>query len=381
MGNIIIYVHDLRSSGVVRDAMMLADHCAGRHDTTLVAGHGEGFFREAAGQGRYRLAILKDRPSPAASRITAAQPLRRWLRGQPPGVLLSMGNHGHATAYLACRGLGHVGRVYRISNEVTRGDGLRGALRMHWMERLIADAARIAIVGATLRRAPMLARAIERGHAVEIPSGVDVDQARALALAPSPHPWFDEDVPVVLGIGRLRPQKNFALLIEAVGAARAERRLRLAILGSGSGSGSGDERARLEDCAARAGLGEDFLLAGESANVFAWAARAGVFVLPSRWEGSSVALLEAMAVGAPVIASRRAGDAAQVLDEGRHGLLVGGEDRSELARAILVQLSGYAVRPGDRACAYGLPGGTYLDLVEAVMAEMAEMDGPARAAA
>jgi glycosyltransferase involved in cell wall biosynthesis len=374
MGNIIIYVHDLRSSGVVRDAMMLADHCAGRHDTTLVAGHGEGFFREEAGRGRHRLAILKDRPSSAASRITAAQPLRRWLRWQPPGVLLSMGNHGHATAYLACRGLGHVGRIYRISNEVTRGDGVRGALRMHWMERLIADAARIAIVGATLRRAPMLARAIERGHAVEILSGVDVDQACALARVPSPHPWFAEDVPVILGIGRLRPQKNFDLLIEAVGAARAERRLRLAILGGGTG----DERARLEQCAARVGLGEDLLLAGESANVFAWAARAGAFVLPSRWEGSSVALLEAMAVGVPVIASRLAGDAAQVLGEGRHGLLVGGEDSTELARAILVQLSDYAVRPGDRARAYGLPGAAYLHLAEAVMAEM---DGPARAAA
>jgi glycosyltransferase involved in cell wall biosynthesis len=103
-----------------------------------------------------------------------------------------------------------------------------------------------------------------------------------------------------------------------------------------------------------------------------------VFVLPSRWEGSSVALLEAMAVGVPVIASRLAGDAAQVLDEGRYGLLVGGDDRTELARAILVQLSGYAVRPGDRACAYGLPGAAYLDLIEAVMAEM---DGTARVAA
>lgn len=374
MGNIIIYVHDLRSSGVVRDAMMLADYCADRHDTTLVAGHGEGFFREEAGQGRYRFEVLKDSPSPAASRITAALPLRRWLRHQPPGVILSMGNLGHATPHIACRGLGHMRRIYRISNEVTRGDGVRGALRMHWMERLIGDAARIAIVGAALRRAPMLARAIERGHAVEIPSGVDIDQARSLAQAPSPHPWFDDGVPVILGIGRLRPQKNFELLIEAVGIARGERRLRLAILGGGTV----EEQARLKQCAARAGLGDDFLLAGESSNVFAWAARAGVFVLPSRWEGSSVALLEAMAVGVPVIASRLAGDAAQVLDEGRYGLLADGENRTELARAILVQLSGYAVTPGERARAYGLPGAAYLDLIEAVMAEM---DGPAQAAA
>jgi len=374
MGNIFIYVHDLRSSGVVRDAMMLADHCAGRHETVLVAGHGEGFFREEAGRGRYRLEILKGSPSPAASRITAAFPLRRWLRRQPPGVLLSMGNLGHATPHIACRGLDHVPRIYRISNEVTRGDGLRGALRRHWMDRLVADAARIAIVGVALRRAPLLARAIGRGHAVEIPSGVDVDRALDLARAPSPHRWLDEEVPVVLGIGRLRPQKNFDLLIDAVGAARASRRLRLVILGGGTG----EERSRLEQCAARAGLGDDFLLAGESANIFAWAARAAVFVLSSRWEGSSVALLEAMAVGTPVIASRLAGDAAQVLDEGRHGLLVDGADSGELARAILVQLSGYAVPPGARARAYGLPGQAYLDLVEAVMAEMG---GSARAAA
>ena len=44
MGHIILYIHDLRSSGVNRDAMMLAEHCAGFHQTSLVAGHG-GLYR------------------------------------------------------------------------------------------------------------------------------------------------------------------------------------------------------------------------------------------------------------------------------------------------------------------------------------------------
>ncbi len=380
MGHIYIYVHDLRSSGVVRDSMMLAEHVAARHDTTLIAGHGQGFFRELAGQGRYRFVTLKAAASPAASRITAAMPLRRWLRKQPPGVIVSMGNMGHATPYLACRGLGHVARIYRISNEVTRGDGLRGALRMHWMERLVADAASLPLVGAAVGRAPMLARALARGQAVEVASGVDVEQARAMAAEPAPHPWFDETVPVVLGIGRLRPQKNFGLLIDAVSLARREKRLRLAIVGGGSD----EERAELADRAARAGLGEDFLLAGETTNVFAWAARAGVFVLPSRWEGSSLALLEAMAVGTPVVATRLAGDAAQVLDEGRYGLLVGGEDAGELARAIAVQLSFARVPPGERARDFALPAETYVRLIEAAMPDSVGPDsrGPdARAAA
>lgn len=362
MGNVIIYVHDLRSSGVVRDAMMLAAHCAGRHETTLVAGHGEGFFRDRAGQGDYALKILKPVAAKRGSRITAALPLRRWLRHQPPGVIVSMGNMGHATPWLACRGLGHIRRIYRISNEVARGDGLRGALRGRWMTMLMADAARLPVVGAALARNPVFADAIERGVAEEFASGVDVDHARALAAAPAPHPWLDEDVPVVLGIGRLRPQKNFGLLIDAVGQARRARRLRLVIVGGGSA----EERADLSARAVQAGLREDFLLAGETANVFAWAGRAGVFVLPSRWEGSSLALLEAMAVGTPVIASRLAGDAADVLGQGRYGLLVGGGDSAELAGAILAQLSDQAVRPGERARDYGLPTDAYLRMIESV---------------
>jgi glycosyltransferase involved in cell wall biosynthesis len=362
MGNVIIYVHDLRSSGVVRDAMMLAAHCAGRHETTLVAGHGEGFFREEAGRGGYALRILKPTASKRASRITAALPLRHWLRRQPPGVIVSMGNMGHATPYLACRGLGHIRRIYRISNEVARGDGLRGAMRGRWMTMLMEDAARLPIVGAALARNPLFADAIERGVAEEFASGVDVDHARAMAQAPSPHPWFEEDVPVVLGIGRLRPQKNFGLLIDAVGQARRKRRLRLAIVGGGTA----EEQADLSARAAQAGLADDFLLAGETGNVFVWAKRAGVFVLPSRWEGSSLALLEAMAVGTPVIASRLAGDAADVLGQGRYGMLVSGEDNAELAGAILAQLSGDMVRPDERARDYGLPAEAYLRMIESV---------------
>lgn len=374
MDHIYIYIHDFRSSGVVRDALMLADHCVDHHPTTLVAGHAEGFFREAADIGRYRVAVMKPMASPAASRVTAAFPLRRWLREQPGGVLLSMGNLGHATPHLACRGIDHIRRIYRISNEVRRGDGLRGALRMHWMQRLVDDADRIALVGAALGQVPVLARAVETGHAVTVASGVDADHALEMAAVPAPHPWLDEDVPLVLGIGRLRPQKNFALLVDAVGVARRSRRLRLAILGGGSV----EERADLAAKAAAAGLGEDFLLAGETTNVFAWAARAAVFVLPSRWEGSSLALLEAMAVGTPVIASRKAGDAPVVLDQGRHGLLIGGEDAEELAAAIARQLSPDAVRPGDRARDFGLPSPVYLGLAQQVMA--ARREGVRRAA-
>ncbi|TZG27525.1 glycosyltransferase [Sphingomonas montanisoli] len=360
MTDIIIYVHDLRSSGVVRDAIRLADHCAERHRVTLVAGHGDGFFRDLAGQGRHDfVALCKGRRSPVAMKLHAALALRRWLAGRPAALIVSMGNMGHATPFLATLGARRHACVYRISNEIARGDGLRGALRTIWMKALIADAVSIPLVGAALARNPIFADALADGRAVEMRSGVDLAEARAKAAAPSPHVWLDEDVPVILAIGRLRPQKNHELLIAAM--ARLDRPARLVILGGGTD----EERARYTRIATEAGLKADaFLLAGETDNVFAWLSRAKLFALPSRWEGSSVALIEAMAVGTPIVASTLAGDAREVLDHGRYGRLFDGDDPDALARAIEAQLSDGVIGPGDRALAYASPDDDYRALFE-----------------
>lgn len=367
MRHVYLYVHDLRSSGVVRNALDFAKRLSQDHPTTLVAGYGQGFFAEEAARGPFRLKTLADREG-AFGRGVAALRLRAWLSNQPGGVLMSVGNMGHWTPFLACQGLGRVARIYCISNEVARDDGLKSRIRLAWMAALARDAARIVVVGRALRRLPLFARAIGTGLAAELPNGVDNALAAQLSRAPAPHPWLEESVPVVLGIGRLRPQKNFDLLIEAVGRARATRRLRLAIIGGGSA----DERERLAGLAQAAGLDQDFLLAGETDNVFAWLSRAAVFALPSRWETSSLALLEALAAGTPVVASRLAGDAALVLDEGRYGLLFDGDDPDALAQAVLAQAQA-PVRPGERALAYdlSLTNDLYAGLVNEVLATAA----------
>lgn len=365
MAKIILYVHDFRTSGVVKDSLLLAQHCAQSHDVTLVAGYGGGFLEEEARGGGYAVHVLHTGSPRAPSRLRAAPALRRWLKTQGPCIVVSMGNMGHASPYWASRGLPHVRKVYRISNEIKRADGLRGRLRTLWMRRLIADAHCMPLVGAALSANPLFAEALHRGVAIQMASGVDSASARAMASAPAPHPWLEEDIPVVLGIGRLRPQKNFALLVEAAGRLRKERALRLVIVGNGSP----EEQARLHQTALDTGLDGSFLLAGETDNVFCWLSRAAAFALPSRWEGSSVALLEAMAVGTPVIASRLAGDAADVLDHGRYGLLFDGADAGALAAAIARQISQDAVTPGERALQYPPPWDRYRELIEGVARE------------
>lgn len=369
MRHVYLYVHDLRSSGVVRNAIDFAKRLAADHPTTLVAGYGEGFFADEAARGPFALKVLAPEEG-ALGRAMAALRLRAWLARQPAGALMSVGNMGHWTPYLACQGLGHIARIYCISNEVARDDGLRSRMRLAWMRLLTLDAARVVVVGRALRRLPLFARAIASGLAVELPNGVDNALAARLAQAPAPHPWLGEPVPVVLGIGRLRPQKNFDLLIAAAGRVRATRPLRLAIIGGGAAA----ERERLVGLANAAGLGDDFLLAGETDNVFAWLARSAVFALPSRWETSSLALLEALATGTPSVASELAGDAAMVLDDGRYGLLFDGHDPDALARALLAQIE-TPVRPGDRARAYdlSLTNDAYARLVADVLRQ-----GPAK---
>ncbi len=365
MSRIVLFVHDLRASGVVRDSLNLALHCAPFHTVTLVSGHRTGFLQEQVRASGIEWICLRDRAGGNASRLFAIPPLlRRWLRHQEPCVLVSMGNMGHATVYLASRGLPHVQRIYRISNEVARHEGLFGWLRTSWIRRLIQDADGLPLVGAALAANPLFASTLQRGVAVQMASGVDIAYARQLAEAPSPHAWFQEDVPVVLGIGRLRPQKNFGLLIEAAALLRRTRRCRLVIIGGGSEG----ERVALAKQAAHAGLGDDFLLAGETQNVFCWLARAQVFVLPSRWEGSSVALIEAMSVGTPIVASMLAGDAAEVLENGRFGRLFDGASAPLLAEAIELQLSDQVVKPGDRALRYGEPWESYRSMFERVAA-------------
>lgn len=340
----IIYVHDLSGSGVVVAALAFARWLAERRETILAAGYDQGLFR-GADAGKARLVTLLDRPG-RNRRWDAAVALRRLVRESGAEAIVSMGNLGHRSVLWGTAGL-RLKRIFLISNDVSRKKKFvvkrwMQAARRRWMVRA-AD--RLVPVGQGFMDAPWLARAQALGKVAIIPNGVDVDRARELAGAPCPHPWLEDGGdPVVIAVGRIRPQKNHAALVEAVRLANRERPCRLILLGDGPD----EDVTALRERIAASGLEGRVLLAGTTDNVFAWVARSALFALPSNWEGSSIALLEAMAVGTPVLASRQAGDAAQVLEEGRWGVLVDARDVSSIARGIVRQLDD-PVRPDRRA--------------------------------
>jgi glycosyltransferase involved in cell wall biosynthesis len=127
---------------------------------------------------------------------------------------------------------------------------------------------------------------------------VDCRRIAKLALEVAPHPWLvDGGPPVVLGIGRLLPQKDFPTLLRAFALLRSSRPGRLVILGEGP------EREHLMTLARDLDVARDVLLPGFVANPFAWLGRASLFVLSSAWEGLPTVLIEALACGTPVVAT------------------------------------------------------------------------------
>lgn len=110
--------------------------------------------------------------------------------------------------------------------------------------------------------------------------------------------------PTILALGRLSPEKGFAVLIDAVAQLRRE-----AIPASLRIVGDGPERAALEAAAREAGIAEAVSFAGElpPAAVRRELAEADIFCMASFSEGLPISLMEAMAIGLPVVSTWIAG--------------------------------------------------------------------------
>lgn len=129
-----------------------------------------------------------------------------------------------------------------------------------------------------------------------LPNPVDEAMLRARAQTPSRPPTNGR---VLVAAGRLTHQKGFDRLIKLVPLLPDDVSLTI--------YGDGPERANLKTQIGRLGLDGRVLLAGFSDKLAAAIAGADAFILPSRWEGMPNVVLEALALGTPVIASAESG--------------------------------------------------------------------------
>ena len=143
------------------------------------------------------------------------------------------------------------------------------------------------------------------------------------------HLWFAPgSPPVILGVGRLEKQKDFATLIRAFAQVQQQRLARLMILGEGT------ERPYLEALVRELGVEENVALPGFVANPYAYMAKAAVFVLSSLYEGLPTVLIEAIAAGTPVVSTDCKSGPTEILANGLYGTLVAVGDSQGMATAI-----------------------------------------------
>jgi glycosyltransferase involved in cell wall biosynthesis len=264
-------------------------------------------YGERDDEFRERLGGIGILPTPRGLRAPAMSLLAPWLhrRALREATLLKANQPAGAWTAVLAKWLWRKPLIvrcgYRWSYNRARdgGRGLRQRLVV-LLERLAVRAAdRVVVTTADVGEYLRTTHGLDARRIRVVPNHVDVDLFAPAQAA-------SRDKGLLLFVGRLSPEKNLPLLIEA--AARLPG-ARLQIVGDGA------ERSRLAALADTRGVRAEFTGTIDNARLPVLMNRAEVFVLPSRYEGHPKALLEAMACGVPVVGT----DVPGIRDVVRHG--------------------------------------------------------------
>jgi glycosyltransferase involved in cell wall biosynthesis len=262
--------------------------------------------------------------------IGSLVPLIRYLRRERPRVLISSMSHANLVALWAAKLAWRATPVMvTVHNTMSESTGSNGGLERRLLRTFYPWATWI--VAVSQGAADDLARTtgVPRSRVEVVYNPVITPAVLALARRPPDHPWYAPGgPPVILGVGRLTRQKDFFTLVRAFAELRRWRCARLIILGEG------EDRPALEALVAELGLHDDVSLPGFRDNAPAYMARSALFVLSSAWEGLPTVLIEALAVGTPVVSTECPSGPREILQEGRLGALVPIGDVPALARAM-----------------------------------------------
>lgn len=334
MRRIAIFVATSGHSGVDRVVRNLAPAIAERGilvDVLHIDGHGP--YLDPGHHDRLRVVEL------GASHVyTALVPLIRYLREVRPDALLTDKDRVNRVAVLAHRLARSRARlVVRTGTTVSLNlaarkpvDRLVNLWSMRYLYRL-ADAIVLPSRDAAEDFAETVG--IPRTRVSVCPSPIATPALYASAAEP-----FDAELappgdgPLIVAIGELSLRKDYATALRAFAALDASRGARLVILGEGR------QRDALERLADSLGVTGRLRLPGFVANPYPALAHADVFLHASRFEGSPVAVMEAVALGRPVVSTDCPSGPREILDNGRIGTLVPVGDAAAMANGLATML-------------------------------------------
>ena len=329
----ILFLHGLTAvvGGAERDLLLMTRQLPDCGVTPFVGCPREGpLVQELAKQGTKVIALDFPpwrKPRFFASRLPAIYRLYQVIARE--GIHLMHINEMWWTplGYCAAR-LAGIPSVAHIRQEVEAR-----RVRQYWLRyptRVIAVSKAVSTV---LERAE-----VKPSNLMVLYTGVDLQAAQASLMTNGDviggihHRYrMDQNSPVIGTVAHLFPRKGHEYLIQAVSQVRqAFPTIRCLIVGEGDPAYAAELRA----LAGSLGLHEQIIFTGFQDSVYPYLESMDVFVLPSVMEGFGIVLLEAMAMGKPIVASC-VGGIPEVVDDGVTGLLVPPRDSSAMADAVI----------------------------------------------
>jgi glycosyltransferase involved in cell wall biosynthesis len=262
-----------------------------------------------------------------------------YLNKEPPDILLSAKTHTNLVALWASQ-LSQRSIPVIISEHSTHSNRIGNKKKWRWrfifplLAREYPKAQYIISVSKGVKSDLIRHTHISDHHIRTIYNPICTASIMSDSLKSIPHPWFiDPKPPIILGVGRLVPAKDFPTLLYAFARVRKEVRAHLILLGEGK------KRKELEALITHLGLTQEVWMPGIVDNPYAFMARASVLALSSILEGLPTVILEALACGCPVVSTDCPSGPAEILKNGQYGRLVPIGDAAALADAILTTLT------------------------------------------
>jgi len=328
-GRLAVVIHALHGGGAERMAALLANHWAGRGRTVTVVTLGEAHgdtYGLAPDINRTGLGLVGHSPTPLHglwNNWRRLRALREAIRQARPGVVVSHCLETNVLVLLATRRLGC---PVVITEHTSLADHRVGPLWRWLRRRTYPRCAGLVVLNEAWRESA--GQLVGHRPVWVIPNAVRPPRHRRSPGAPGP-PGGQRRPFRVISMGRLAPEKGFDMLLAAFAqVARDRPHCQLRILGDGP------ERPRLQRQIQRLRLAGQVHLAGWVADPERQLVEADLYVLSSRYEGSPVALQEAMACGLPAVSFDCPGGARDVVRHEVDGLLVPPGDVEQLAAAI-----------------------------------------------
>jgi len=309
----------LERGGAEKQLVLLATHLdRARFSPTVVALTRGGPFEDALREHRVPCEVIGKRRGVSPLALVR---LRRLLRSLRPDVVHTWMFTADAYGRVAAKMAG----VRRIVSSELCVDQWKGPVKRA-IDRLLAHVTDCVVPNSDSVAAWLQSVGLPERIILTIPSAFDpagypmkpLEQPAALSLAPR-----------LIGVGRLYPQKRYDVLVRAMAEiVREVPQAQLTILGEGPC------RRQLEPLVASLGLTGRVEMPGEVANVPRRMAESDLLLMSSDYEGMPNAVLEAMYVGLPVVATAAPGTR-DIVRDGETGVLVPLGDHEALARAAL----------------------------------------------